>query len=169
MTSETRSAGVELPSGYLPRAVAFWTGFHFKRNLRKRAFKLWAALFVVLLLLLRYGANVSPDAMGRMIVLGAVPLLAHHGQDALARRLLPFVQRHLPAARLLNMGRVPLSDNYTFRQQGAVDIFSFHHTLDASLFLHIDRQAGFELQAHDIGKAGIARDALCLGVAALPA
>ncbi len=77
MTSESPPAArLDVPPGYLPRAVAFWTGFHFKRNLRKRSFKLWAALFVVLLLLMRYAANVGPDAMGRMIVLGAVPLLA---------------------------------------------------------------------------------------------
>lgn len=70
-------------------------------------------------------AIINLDCVAR----GAVPLLAHHGQDALARRLLPFVQRHLPAAHLLNMGRVPLSDNYTFRQQGAVDISFANPTL----------------------------------------
>ncbi len=70
------STGYQLPAGYLPRAVAFWTGFHFKRNLRKRAFKLWAVAFVLTILGLRYGAGVSPEQLARLVVLGAVPLAA---------------------------------------------------------------------------------------------
>jgi len=66
----------EVPAGYLPRAVVFWTGFHFKRNLRKRAFKLWTAAFVITILLLRYGARVSPEELARAVLLLAVPLLA---------------------------------------------------------------------------------------------
>lgn len=69
-------AAVELPAGYLPRAVAFWTGFHLKRNLRKRAFKLWAALFIVGIVLMQFVANLSPNTMARLVVLVAVPLLA---------------------------------------------------------------------------------------------
>jgi hypothetical protein len=56
------------------------------------------------------------------IARGRVPLLIHHGKDQLAQRLLPFLKKHLPEARLANMGIVPLSDNYTFRHLGAVDI-----------------------------------------------
>jgi hypothetical protein len=53
---------------------------------------------------------------------GRVPLLIHHGKDQHAQRLLPFLQKHLPETRTINLGIVPLSDNYTFRQHGAVDI-----------------------------------------------
>lgn len=63
-------------------------------------------------------AIINLDCISR----GRVPLIVHHGQDQLARRLRPFLQPRLPAARLLNMRRVPLSDNYPFRQQGAVNI-----------------------------------------------
>ncbi len=53
---------------------------------------------------------------------GSIPLLVHHGDDRLARRLLPFLQAHFPPARPFDMGPVPLSDNYTFRDLAAVDI-----------------------------------------------
>ena len=53
---------------------------------------------------------------------GSIPLLVHHGNDDLARRLLPFVRQHFPQARSFNMGPIPLSDNFTFRDQASVDI-----------------------------------------------
>jgi hypothetical protein len=64
------------------------------------------------------------------IARGQKPLLAYHKHGQLAEKLLPFIQAHLPQAEAMDMGIMPLSDNYTFRRQGAVDI-SF---ADRSLF-----------------------------------
>ncbi len=58
-----------------------------------------------------------------------MPLVVHHGQDQLARRILPFIQEDLPAATTINMGMIPLSDNHTFRRQGAIDISFAEPTL----------------------------------------
>lgn len=66
----------QVPEGYLPRAVAFWAGFHLKRNLRKRSFKLWAVAFVGFILILRYGARQNPEELARAVLLLAVPLMA---------------------------------------------------------------------------------------------
>jgi hypothetical protein len=70
-------------------------------------------------------AIINLDCVAR----GQVPLIVHHGQDHLARRALPFVQEQLPAAILVNMGIVPLSDNHTFRRQGAINISFAERTL----------------------------------------
>jgi prepilin-type processing-associated H-X9-DG protein len=56
------------------------------------------------------------------IARGQKPLLVYHKQGDLARRLLPFIAAYLPQAETLDMGIMPLSDNYTFRHQGAVNI-----------------------------------------------
>ena len=61
---------------------------------------------------------ISLDCISR----GRVPLVIHHGKSEYARQVLPYLQKYLPEARLVNMRFIPLSDNYTFRQQGAVDI-----------------------------------------------
>ncbi len=53
---------------------------------------------------------------------GSVPLVVYHHKHSTADRVLPFLKEHLPAARLINMRWVPLSDNYTFQEQGAIDI-----------------------------------------------
>ncbi len=53
---------------------------------------------------------------------GQKPLLVYHRNDQLASRVLPFLQPHLPNIKMIDMGIVPLSDNYTFKDSGAVDI-----------------------------------------------
>lgn len=63
-------------------------------------------------------ALISLDCIAR----GRKPLVAYHKQAKLAQRLLPFIQKRLPEAVAIDMGWLPLSDNYTFRQVGAVDI-----------------------------------------------
>ncbi len=63
-------------------------------------------------------AVVSLDCISR----GRVPLVIYHGADGFARQVLPHLQKYLPEARLANMRFIPLSDNYTFRRQGGVDI-----------------------------------------------
>jgi hypothetical protein len=61
---------------------------------------------------------ISLDCISR----GQVPLVLHHGKDQSARQVLPCLQKYLPETRLVNMRFIPLSDNYTFRKQGAIDI-----------------------------------------------
>ena len=73
----------------------------------------------------REAAIINLDCVSR----GQVPLVVHHGRDRLARRILPFIQEHLPAATTINMGMMPLSDNHTFRRQGAIDISFAEPTL----------------------------------------
>jgi hypothetical protein len=53
---------------------------------------------------------------------GRVPLVLHHGKDQHARHVLPYLQKYLPEAKIVNMRFIPLSDNFTFRKQGAIDI-----------------------------------------------
>lgn len=66
----------------------------------------------------RQAAIINLDCISR----GQRPLLIYHKQAALAHKLLPILGQHLPAIQAMNMGLVPLSDNYTFRRQGAVNI-----------------------------------------------
>jgi len=61
---------------------------------------------------------ISLDCISR----GQVPLVLHHGKAQYARQVLPYLQKHLPETRLVNMRFIPLSDNYIFRKQGAMDI-----------------------------------------------
>lgn len=53
---------------------------------------------------------------------GQIPLLVYHRNDTVADRLRPYLQNHLPQLQMMDMGPVPLSDNYTFGREGAVDI-----------------------------------------------
>lgn len=53
---------------------------------------------------------------------GTVPLVIYHHHAGPAWEVVPFLQKYQPAARALNMGWVPLSDNYIFRGEGAIDI-----------------------------------------------
>lgn len=61
---------------------------------------------------------ISLDCVSR----GQKPLVIYHKNGAIAQRVTPFLQKHLPEARELDMKRVPLSDNYVFRKMGAIDI-----------------------------------------------
>jgi hypothetical protein len=53
---------------------------------------------------------------------GRIPLIVHHGNDTIAKSLLPYLQKHLPEITLFGLPYLPLSDNYTFRKTGAIDI-----------------------------------------------
>jgi Peptidase family M28 len=66
----------------------------------------------------REAVVISLDCISR----GRVPLVIHHGEDKHALQALVHLQKYLPEARLMNMHFIPLSDNYTFRRQGAIDI-----------------------------------------------
>lgn len=62
------------------------------------------------------------------IARGQKTLLIYHKNSTLASALLPYLQNHMPEAEMKNMGMTPLSDNYTFRNSGAVDISFFDKT-----------------------------------------
>jgi hypothetical protein len=53
---------------------------------------------------------------------GRKPLVVHHKNERVAQEVLPFLQRYFPEAQIFDMKGIPLSDNYTFRDQGAIDI-----------------------------------------------
>ena len=53
---------------------------------------------------------------------GPIPLIVHHKNDAIARKVAPHVQAHLPQTEVLNLKYLPLSDNYVFKDLGAIDI-----------------------------------------------
>ncbi|MCK6570077.1 hypothetical protein L6V77_03090 [Myxococcota bacterium] len=59
----------------LPLAL-FWAGFHARRNLRKRAFRLWVVASVLAYLVIRVGGRLPAPAAAEMIILWAVPLLS---------------------------------------------------------------------------------------------
>ena len=53
---------------------------------------------------------------------GDIPLLIYHKDAHLAQEIFPFLQAQFPQAKMIDMKKIPLSDNYTFRKRGAVDI-----------------------------------------------
>ena len=53
---------------------------------------------------------------------GKKPLLVYHWNKSLAEQVLPYVNKYFANARTINMRWLPLSDNYTFRKLGALDI-----------------------------------------------
>jgi hypothetical protein len=53
---------------------------------------------------------------------GRIPLVVYHKNDAIARKVAPHIQAHLPQTRVLNLKHLPLSDNYAFKDLGAIDI-----------------------------------------------
>jgi hypothetical protein len=53
---------------------------------------------------------------------GKIPLIVHHKNDTIARKVAPHLQAHLPQTQVLNLKRLPLSDNYAFKDLGAIDI-----------------------------------------------
>ncbi len=67
-----------------------------------------------------YGAAdiINLDCVSR----GEIPLVVYHYDGKLAQAVAPFVQNHLPQARPIDMTWLPLSDNYTFKQEGAINI-----------------------------------------------
>lgn len=56
------------------------------------------------------------------IARGQIPLLAYHKQAHLAKRLLPYLRQVMPQTISLDMKWLPLSDNFTFKELGAVDV-----------------------------------------------
>jgi hypothetical protein len=58
------------------QAALFWLGFHLRRNLRKRPFRLAGGGLAVAVLVLRYVARTPPDGIAGMVVLLFAPLLA---------------------------------------------------------------------------------------------
>jgi hypothetical protein len=63
-------------------------------------------------------AIISLDCISR----GQKPLVIYHKDDTVAQQVSPFLQKHLPEAQTVDMGIIPLSDNYTFRKASAVNI-----------------------------------------------
>ncbi len=53
---------------------------------------------------------------------GDIPLLVHHKKDTLAQEIFPFLQAKFSQTKIVDMKGIALSDNYTFRKRGAVDI-----------------------------------------------
>ena len=53
---------------------------------------------------------------------GEKPLIIYHKNDRTAKEVLPYLKQYLPETEMFDMKNIPLSDNYTFRNQGAIDI-----------------------------------------------
>ena len=53
---------------------------------------------------------------------GKTPLLVYHKKNHLACKILPFLMENFVEVKMIDMKGIPLSDNYTFRERGAVDI-----------------------------------------------
>jgi hypothetical protein len=70
-------------------------------------------------------AIINLDCVSR----GDIPLIVYHDDGSLAQRVAPFVQAQLPQARPIDMTWLPLSDNYTFKQEKAIDISFANKTL----------------------------------------
>ncbi len=81
---------------------------------------------------------------------GQIPLLVYHKQDAIAQKAAPFVQAHLPQTKVINMKSLPLSDNYTFRDLGAIDIsFADESTIRGGYYIpriHTPRDDDFSAE-----------------------
>jgi hypothetical protein len=73
----------------------------------------------------REAAVINLDCISR----GRLPLLVHHGNDAVANKVLPYLTKHLPQTKKFHLRLLPLSDNYTFREIGAVGISFVEPTL----------------------------------------
>jgi hypothetical protein len=70
-------------------------------------------------------AIINLDCVSR----GEIPLIVYHNHDSLAQRVTPFVQAYLPQARPIDMAWLPLSDNYTFKREKAINISFANKTL----------------------------------------
>lgn len=53
---------------------------------------------------------------------GQKPLVIYHKDEHLAKKTLPFLQHYLPQTEIFDMKNTPLSDNFTFRELGSIDI-----------------------------------------------
>lgn len=53
---------------------------------------------------------------------GQKPLVVYHKKSHLAEEVLPYLQHHLPETKMIDMKGTPLSDNFTFREMGSIDI-----------------------------------------------
>ena len=53
---------------------------------------------------------------------GQKPLIVYHKNDTIAQKVLPYLQAYLPETETIDLTILPLSDNYTFRKEGAIDI-----------------------------------------------
>jgi hypothetical protein len=53
---------------------------------------------------------------------GSTPLVVYHQRDAVAQKVAPHIQTHIPQTKVLNLRYLPLSDNYAFKDLGAIDI-----------------------------------------------
>jgi hypothetical protein len=53
---------------------------------------------------------------------GEKPLVVYHNNDRVARQVLPFIQKQYPNAAQMDLRILPLSDNYVFKQEDAVNI-----------------------------------------------
>jgi hypothetical protein len=61
---------------------------------------------------------ISLDCISR----GGTPLVIYHRNDRIARLVLPYIKKHFPTAKMIDLGFIPVSDNYSFRQSNAIDI-----------------------------------------------
>lgn len=61
---------------------------------------------------------ISLDCISR----GEKPLIIYHKNDLTAKEVLPYLKQYLPETEIFDMKNIPLSDNYTFRNKGAIDI-----------------------------------------------
>ncbi len=65
-----------LPAGHSPRAAAFWLGFHLRRNLKKRAFWLWALAVIIVFAVVMGTAGLRGGGLGNLFILRITPLLS---------------------------------------------------------------------------------------------
>ena len=81
---------------------------------------------------------------------GKIPLIVHHKNEAIARKVAPYVQAHLPQTQVLNLKYLPLSDNYAFKDLGAIDIsFADVSTIPGGYFIpriHVPKDNDFSVE-----------------------
>jgi hypothetical protein len=56
--------------------AGFWAGFHLLRNLRRRGTLLWVIGVPLLVAVMRFGFDVSADAVGELVLVYLVPLMS---------------------------------------------------------------------------------------------
>lgn len=57
-------------------AASYWAGFHLLRNLRRRGTLLWVVGVPLVIAVMRFGFDVPHDAMGQLVLVYLVPLMA---------------------------------------------------------------------------------------------